>query len=94
MPKETGAASPFISEFSSVDFTDTLGIQFYNPILAQDFGPFKKGDEVGSVDMDYEEGVIQIWRKRTLDETKQDTVDGLLKPDWQGKFEVRLIPDA
>ena len=42
---------------------DIASFQFYNCKVVKPFGPFRKGQKLETVFMDYENGVIQVYNK-------------------------------
>jgi hypothetical protein len=48
-------------DWNGWDIQDTMAFTFYNCVLKVDIGPYKAGEVVKSVDLDYGEGQLHIY---------------------------------
>ena len=59
--------------WESWDQQDTMIFTFYKIEWSEDFGPFKSGDVLSFMDVDYEHGIIQ-WQ---TDEDNEQTIQSI-----------------
>lgn len=64
--------------FEGWDQHDTMVFGFTKCTLVASLGPYKAGDIVEYVGLDYAKGVIEVWATDAFNET----------PDWTGKLSL------